>query len=508
MSSFALYDYARQAPSKHDAFQDWATREEVARFGVEDETQGVILGKGASIAPHYQERDFRFAVNNNVFCVGGSGSGKTRSFILPNLLNHLPQTYVITDTKGEISKFVVEGFESDGYEVTILDTINLAESAHYNPLQYIKTDEDVLAIAEQLYYSTRSESEEGRSRSKADPFWDEAAQLLFRVLISALLALEQLGTPPASGGQGDAQRQYLCMNNILKLTQLLSFNERYDGENLSPLDYFFQGLKDGGIEHKLFDSSAFSYATEQYDDFRIAAGKTLKSILISLNASISKLRGSELHELFSSDEMHFDRIGTGRRVIILKMSDCDSSKSFLAQIALRQLIQQSFRNADKRPDGRLEHPVQFILDEFPNVGKIKDFPRIISTARSRNMSFLICAQSTSQIKDLYDKEDQIIFDNCDTLLYMGSGSSYDTAEYISKLCGKAHVGTKLVGIERTERTESDDIITPSDLRLLPRTECIALISGCKPFRTTKYDGYEHPNAKTFLKRPDCPVGQE
>lgn len=494
MNNFAVYDYAQKAPGTK-AVNGWATAEEIRPYGESAEAD-VILGKNASIAAHFKDRNFLYAVNNNVFCVGGSGSGKTRNFILSNLLNHSPQTYIITDTKGEISKFVIDGFMADGFEITTLDTINIAHSSHYDPLRYAESDEDILALSEQLFNGTRA----GNQPTASDPFWDDVAKLLLRALIGILRDLERLDGALADNASS-GNYKYLTMNNLLALTQLLCFSERSDGEGSSPLDYFVRFLASGGSELTRFPPLSNSYGIEQFQDFRIAAGPTLKSILITLNASFTKLRGKELQRLFADDETRFEELDRKKRVIILKMSDCDSSKSFLAQIALHQLIQQAFKTADKNRDGKLKMPIQFILDEFPNVGRIQDFPRVISTARSRNISFLLCAQSLTQLKSVYGFEHQIILDNCDSFVYMGGGSSIETSEYISRLCGEAKIGTELCGIERTERPVYSSVITPSDLRLLPRDKCIVLINGCKPFLTTKYDAYRHPNAGRFLTIP-------
>lgn len=507
MSSVTLHDYTKAAPNKFDV-QTWATEKDLMCYGPRDVTKGVILGVGAILSPHFTKRPFQYSVNNNVFCVGGSGAGKTRNFIIPNLLNHLEQNIVLTDTKGEISKQVVDGFRADGYEVTVLDTINIGNSGHYDPLRYIETDEDIVSFSEQLYSAVRAPLVDNYT-IHADPFWDEGAKTLLRAIIGILRDLERVDGD-LSPTEEDMEtmdkilrplvrrRKYLTMKHLLELTQMLCVSEKDGGEGFSPLDYFMTGVAEGGIDKTFFNPMSNSYGVEQYNDFRVAADKTLKSMLIELDASLTKLRGQEMAWLFSTDDMRFDEIAKGKRVIILKMSDCDSSKTFLARIALKQLIQQAFKAADASPNGKLERSVQFVLDEFPNVGRIEDFPRIISTARSRGMSFLMCAQSLAQIKNLYGNADQVIYDSCDTVLYMGSGSSLDTAEYISRLCGTTRVGTRLLGIERTERAVDDVVISPSDLRLLPRTDCIVLINGCKPFRTKKYDGYKHPNAAKFL----------
>lgn len=242
------------------------------------------------------------------------------------------------------------------------------------------------------------------------------------------------------------------------------------------------------------------YGVEQYRDFRGAADRTLKSILITLNATISRLKTPQLMRVFENDEMRLDRIDEGKRVIDLKVSDNDSANAWLANVALKQLFNLAQRRADASPSGHLQRRVQFVLDEFPNVGRIPDFERSIATVRSRGISFLMCTQSLSQLDAVYGKSTALtILDNCDSLVYMGGGSNIATQNYISELCGESVLGTKYVGAERTAVDVRGCVMTPGEVGLMPRTDCLVKVTGMRPFRAKKYFCDDHPNAAKWLR---------
>lgn len=250
---------------------------------------------------------------------------------------------------------------------------------------------------------------------------------------------------------------------------------------------------------KLFDPRPDAYGVRQYRSFRVGAARTTKSIIISLRKSISKLDTPEMRRVFEHDEMCLDDIGDDKRVVFLEMSDCDSTKSMLPNMYLKQLLTKAERKADAAPDGRLKRSLMFVLDEFPNVGRISDFDRVIATARSRGMNFVLFAQSISQLEDRYGRPAaRTILDNCDTVVYMGSGSSLETASYISNLCGEYDVATGYVGAERAPRKIRERVITPTEVSQMPRTDCLVKISGCRPFRTKKFGVHEHPNYQRFV----------
>ena len=338
---------------------------------------------------------------------------------------------------------------------------------------------------------------DGRSL-RYDPFWNDASDLLLRAIVGILFLLECLAGTLAPSGNPAAPRRYLKMNNVFKLAALIKVTG--DGEGRFPLDYLVEQVESKEFLGKYESANADLYGVEQYRDFRGAADRTLKSILITLNATISRLKTPQLMRIYEKDEMRLDRIDEGKRVIDLKVSDNDSTNAWLANVALKQLFNLAQRRADASPSGHLQRRVQFILDEFPNVGRIPDFERSIATVRSRGISFLMCAQSLSQLDGVYGEATaHTILDNCDSLIYMGGGSNIATQNYISELCGESVLGTNYVGAERTAVDVRGCVITPGEVGLMPRTDCLVKVSGMRPFRAKKYFCADHPNAVKWLR---------
>lgn len=493
MSAIKMFGYEAAQQTEYQT-KKWATKEEMQALSSGDEQRDVILAQGATVAFYEDDKHWETSVSNNVFAFGGTGSGKTASFILPNLLNHHECCYVVTDTKGELLRRTGKGFEDDGYEVTVLDTVNPEQSAGYDPLRYVMDVEDipttVAAIMEGVDPDRRS--------FRYDPFWDNANDLLLRAIVGILYLLECLAGTLAPGEDPNASRRYLKMNNVFKLAALIKVTG--DGEGRFPLDYLVEQVESKEFLDKYGAVNADLYGVEQYRDFRGAADRTLKSILITLNATISRLKTPQLMRVFENDEMRLDRIGEGKRVIDLKVSDNDSANAWLANVALKQLFNLAQRRADASPSGHLQHRVQFVLDEFPNVGRIPDFERSIATVRSRGISFLMCAQSLSQIYGVYGESTALtILDNCDSLVYMGGGSNIATQNYISELCGESVLGTNYVGAERTAVDVRGCVMTPGEVGLMPRPDCLVKVTGMRPFRAKKYFCDDHPNAAKWLR---------
>ena len=405
MSVIKMYGYEAAQQTEYQT-KKWATKEEMQALSSGDEQRDVILAKGATVAFYEDDKHWETSVSNNVFAFGGTGSGKTASFILPNLLNHHECCYVVTDTKGELLRRTGKGFEEDGYEVTVLDTVNPEQSAGYDPLRYVMDVEDIPTTVAAIMEGV---DPDGRSR-RYDPFWDNANDLLLRAIVGILYLLECLAGTLAPGEDPNAPRRYLKMNNVFKLAALIKVTG--DGEGRFPLDYLVEEVESKEFLDKYGAVNADLYGVEQYRDFRGAADRTLKSILITLNATISRLKTPQLMRVFENDEMRLDRIDEGKRVIDLKVSDNDSANAWLANVALKQLFNLAQRRADASPSGHLQRRVQFVLDEFPNVGRIPDFERSIATVRSRGISFLMCAQSLSQLDAVYGKSTALtILDN-------------------------------------------------------------------------------------------------
>lgn len=485
--------------------EKWATKEEMAALGTEDITDSIILAADASIAFESDGKDFAYQRNTNVVLSGGSGSGKTRDVIIPNLITH-KTNYVITDTKGELEKATADGLRKDGYDVATLNTIELDKSAHFNPLAYIMDESEIEPVAKMITDTV----DPGRNKqgTRRDPFWDQSGDMSVTSIIGLLYVLEKergslQGPGPHKAG---GHREFLTFRNVFRLLNLVVVGNNDTGTEGSPLDRVFEDFAAGRIPGVFGEGDDYigpqyhSVAVDNYNMFKIAADKTLKSILITINASLHKLRTPQMLELLSDDDLRFDEIDEGKRAIFLRMSDNDDSNSFLGNMAFKLLLNRSIKKADANPNGKLSRRVMFVCDEFANIGRIPDFERAISITRSRRMSFLLCVQSISQFDGVYGEHlREIVLDNCDSLIFMGSGSSPATAEYVSKLCGDFELATQRVGVEGIKAGVNAKVITPSDVTQIPRTKCIVKVSGTKPFLTDKYNVLQHPNADKFLK---------
>lgn len=493
--AFTMYNYRKENREKSSP-RIFAEPDEVALYSSGRQEDDIILGHGVGIAFYEHDRGWKHGVNGNVICVGGTGSGKSHNFVMPNIANLHRCSYVATDPKGELLRLMGQGIKESGYEVQVLDTIKLAESTGYDPLRYIRREEDILTVVN-LILDAISPKRHVRGGENSE-FWQHTSEMLFCAVIGILWELEHIDGCFSPDGDPSAERKYLRMNRALDMLPLISITETNYGEGKNPLDFLVEGVENGHIEAELFDPRPSAYGPRQYRSFRTAAGRTLKSIVISLQASVSKLNTLEMRRIFEHDEVRLDAIDEGLRFIDIKMSDSDGSKAFLANILLKQLILEAERKADAMPNGRLAQPLMFVLDEFPNIGKITDFERTIATVRSRGINFLLCAQSISQLRGVYGEDAATtILDCCDTFVYMGSGSSVETARFVSDLCGESELGTNYVGAERTATKVRGEVVTPGEVRLLPRTDCLVTISECRPFRTKKFGVHEHPNFKRF-----------
>lgn len=502
MSGVAFYE---DAPRGLGDGGPWASREEMARFAPPFPEKGIILANGAGLSIS-DDVQWQYSTNRNVVVVGGSGSGKSRSFVMPNLINHLDVNYVITDTKRELYRTTARGFEEDGYRVVRLDAADPNRSCRFNPLRYIKCVQDIQKVAE-IILDSIDPSRNHLGTTENEAFWVNTSTMLMCACIGLLLSLEEQFGALASGAAPNTPYEYLTMKRLLELLDLIQVPEEGSRgvPNPSPLDRVFAALAQGNETGPLSNMSVrikadpTSYAVRQYYDFKVAARKTLASIVISLNANLSKLKTPALMRVFSGDDLDLDHIDEDKRVIYLTMSDNESSTAFLGRMAFRLLLNRTLEKADDRKDGKLARPLTFMCDEFANLGALQDFERVISIARSRGVNFLLCLQSVSQIRYVYGGERaRIILDNCDAMVLMGGGSSYESAEYFSRLCGTSRIGTELVGIERRRRGIEGDVMTSSDIARLPREQCIVRIAGVRPFLTTKYDVLSHPNASDYL----------
>lgn len=491
----------------------WATKREAKSFAdTTDPDNNIILTRNCALAMSKERFDLKTDRNRNVLVIGGSGSGKTRYFVKPNLMQ-LNASYFVTDPKGTLLGDMGHLFVEAGYRIRTFDTIDFSRSNHYNPLAYIKSEADILTFVECLIKNTTGDKGQAQ-----DPFWENAERLLYTALVAYLI--------------------HHCPKrdrNIPGLLMLLGLAEAHEDDECykSPLDLLFDELETGrrivpSGEGAAFDSESRDFANgkgaytwveigeatspesdfalSNYKAFKTAAGKTLKSIIISCNVRLKPMSIAEVKELLSYDEMELDRLGDEgmRTVVFASMSDTNSTFDFIFAMLMWQTMDVLCNTALLRFGGSLPTPVHFILDEFANIGMVPDFERTIAVVRSRNISCSIILQSLSQLKATYDDSAQTITDCCDTLLFLG-GKSTETNREISEAIGKQTLSTLSVNDSRGSNSSTTknyakgerDLMQPSEVGRLPRDEAIVMIAGAYPMRDRKYALDAHPRYRSI-----------
>ena len=439
--------------------------------------------------------------NKNVLVIGGTGSGKSLFFVLPNLLQ-MHSSYVITDPKGTLLRECGNAFERCGYQIRVLnlnETEGLRQSQGYNPFVYIHSEADILKLVDVLMSNTNGDSKS----SSADPFWQAAERLLYTALIAYIWSC---GEPEDK--------------NILTLLMLInSFEVREnDDEYQCAVDLLFKELEAECPEH---------FAVNQYRKFKLAAGKTAKSILISCAARLAPFDIKEVRDIMAEDELELDKLGDRKTVLFVITSDTSTTFNFIAAMMYAQMFNLLCDRALYQYDGRLPVHVRCILDEFANIGRIPDFERIISVIRSREISACPILQSKAQLEDIYDKKADIIVDNCDTLLFLG-GKGVKTLKEIVEIIGRQTIDQYNNSQSRGKQSSNStnyqklgrELITVDELASMSRSACVCQISGVRPFRSRKYNTFKHPrfhltaHANKFNEftplwlRPPVPISAE
>lgn len=480
----------------------WASEEDMAAFSSGDPTGDLILAEGAGISFEGVD-DFASRRNRNVMFLASSGAGKTYSGVLPTLVNHMPGSLVVTDTKGELYRATAQGFRDDGFEVMRLDTIDLSRSVCYNPLAYIREVDDIPVIAGMILGAISPNRD-----VTVDAFWPKTALMLLVAFIGILYELETINGCLAPNAEQNGWRspRYMTMRNVRRLIDLMRAHS--EGEATSTvLDHLVDQLSRGEMDDPfcegrklIFEPRPTCLGVHMYKAVMMGAERTVRSVAISMQADISRVCTPEIERILDRDELRLDEIDESPRVIYLIMNDNDAANNFLGNLAFKQFINLALKKADANPDGKLKRPVQLIADEFCNLGRLDSFERAISVMRSRDMGVTMCVQSIGQLDDVYGASvRETIMENCDSIVIMGTGSSLNTAEFASKLCGTTPVASQRAGEEGTVVSVNEDVISPTEISRLPREQCIVKISGAKPFLTRKYDVAQHPNASRFLK---------
>ena len=448
----------------------WGTAKDIAPYVDKDPRNNIILTKTESLTMNSRPKNPKFARNKNVLVIGGSGSGKTRFFVKPNLMQ-MHSSYVVTDPKGTILTECGTMLKRNGYHIRVLNTINFKRSMHYNPFAYIHSEKDILKLVNAIIINTKGEGEKA-----GEDFWIKAERLYY----SALIGYIWYEAP---------ERE----QNFTTLLEMIDASEaREDDENFkNPVDELFEELEEKAPEH---------FAVRQYKKYKLAAGKTAKSILISCGARLAPFDIQELRELMSYDEMDLDTLGDEKSALFVIISDTDDTFNFVVAILYTQLFNLLCDKADDVYGGRLPIHVRCLLDEFPNIGQIPRFERLIATIRSREISACIVLQAQSQLKALYKEHAETIVGNCDSMLFLG-GKEKTTLKEISEILGKETIDLDNTSENRgrekshgiSHQKMGKDLMSQDELAVMDNSKCIFQLRGERPFLSEKYDITRHPN---------------
>lgn len=475
----AVYEKGRNAKKyRHNVEYGsarWGTHSDIAPFIDPDPWNNVILTKTESLTMNSRPKAPRNARNRNVLVVGGSGSGKTRFFIKPNIMQCTKTkgtSLVVTDPKGTLVVECGKMLVAAGYELRILNTINFQKSMHYNPFAYIRSETDILKLVTTLITNTKGEGKGG------DDFWIKAEMLLYVALIGYI----HYELP-------EEKQNFSTLIDLLNKMQVREDDEDFQNE----VDELFEKLAQKKPEH---------FAVRQYLKYKMASGKTAKSILVSCGARLAVFDIEELREITAYDELHLDTIGDKRTALFLIMSDTDASFNFLISMAYSQLFNLLCEKADDVYGGRLPVHVRCLIDEFANIGQIPNFEKLVATIRSREISACIVLQAQSQLKAIYKDNADTIVGNCDTLLFLG-GKEKTTLKEMEELLGKETIDTYNTGESRGREVSHSlnyqklgkSLMSVDELAVMDGGKCILQLRGVRPFLSDKYDITSHPNYK-------------
>ena len=452
----------------------WGNEKDIAPFVDPVFENNVILTQTEFLTMNSRPKNWKYARNKNVIVIGGSGSGKTRYYVKPNLMQ-MPEkvSYVVTDPKGTIVVECGKMLVKAGYQLKVLNTINFAKSMHYNPFHYIRTEKDILKLVNTIIANTKGDGEKS-----SEDFWVKAERLLYCALIGFIYY------------EAPEEEQ-----NFSTLLEFLNASEaREDDEEFqNAVDLMFEDLEAEDPEH---------FAVRQYKKYKLAAGKTAKSILISCGARLAPFDIAELREIMSYDEMELDKLGDRRTAMFVIISDTDDTFNFVVAIMYTQLFNLLCDKADDVYNGRLPYHVRLLLDEFANIGQIPKFDKLIATIRSREISASIILQSQSQLKTIYKDAAETIIGNCDTLLFLG-GKEGSTLKEISETLGKETIDLYNTSDTRGQgrsyglnyQKTGKELMSRDELAVMDGTKCILQLRGVRPFFSDKYDITRHKRYK-------------
>lgn len=452
----------------------WGNEKDIAPFIDPVYENNILLTKTERLTMNGRPKIPKYARNKNVIVIGGSGSGKTRFYLKPNLMQ-MPEkvSYVITDPKGTLLPECGKMLVKHGYQIRVLNTINFSKSMHYNPFQYIHSEKDILKLVNTIIENTKGEGEKA-----GEDFWVKAERLLY----SALIGFVWYEAPEEE-------------QNFTTILEFINASEtKEDDENFqNAVDLLFEELEQENPEH---------FAVRQYQKYKLAAGKTAKSILISCGARLAPFDIKELRDLMSYDELQLDLIGDRKTAFFVIISDTDTTFNFVVAMMYTQLFNLLCERADDVYHGRLPYHVRLLLDEFSNIGKIPMWDKLIATIRSREISASIILQSKSQLKTMYKDAAETIIGNCDSMLFLG-GKEESTLKDISEMLGK-----ETIDLYNTSDTRGNnrsyglnyqktgkELMSKDEIAVMDGDKCILQIRGVRPFLSDKFDITKHKRYK-------------
>lgn len=446
----------------------WGKHEDIEPYMDPVFQNNVILSQTERLTMNSRPANPKYARNKNTLCVGGSGSGKTRFFIKPNLLQ-MHSSYVLTDPKGTVLPEVGNALLKNGYRIKIFNTINFKKSMHYNPFAYVHDEKDILKLVTTLIANTKGE---GKSN---DEFWEKAEKLLYSALIGYI--------------HYEAPEEEQNFSTLLEMINAMEVRED-DEEFKNPVDLMFDELAERDPDH---------FAVRQYAKYKLSAGKTAKSILVSCGARLAPFDIKELREITAYDELELDTLGDKKTALFLIMSDTDATFNFLISMVYTQLFNLLCEKADDVYGGRLPVHVRCLIDEAANIGQIPNLEKLMATIRSREISAALVLQAKSQLKAIYKDNADTIIGNCDTQIFLG-GSEQTTLKDLNTILGKETIDMYNTGETRGTSQSYNmnyqklghDLMSIDELAVMDGGKCIVQVRGVRPFLSDKYDLTQHP----------------
>ena len=450
----------------------WGTKKDIEPYMDEKFQNNILLTQTERLTMNGRPANPKYARNKNVLVIGGSGSGKTRFYVKPNLMQ-MHSSYCVTDPKGTIVLECGKMLEDNGYEIKILNTINFKKSMKYNPFAYLRSEKDILKLVQTIIANTKGEGEKS-----GEDFWVKAEKLYYTALIGYIFY-----EAPRE------EKNFATLLDMIDASEVREDNETY----MNPIDRLFEALEKKEPTH---------FAVKQYKKYKLAAGKTAKSILISCGARLAPFDIQELRDLMSDDELELDTLGDRKTALFVIISDTDDTFNFVVSIMYSQLFNLLCDKADDVYGGRLPVHVRCLLDEFANIGLIPKFEKLIATIRSREISASIILQAQSQLKAIYKDNADTIVGNCDSTLFLG-GKEKTTLKELSETLGK-----ETIDLYNTSETRSNqksfglnyqktgkELMSQDEITVMDGGKCIFQLRGVRPFLSDKYDITKHNNYK-------------